>query len=155
VEVGVDGCGVPVHGFPLRAMATIYARLVSPDRLGPLDPVAERAVSAMRAEPYLVAGRNRPDTAIMQAADGVIVKGGAEGLMCAAIVGRGVGIAVKIRDGGAGRASGPALIRALAVLGILSPEQLDRLAPFARPPVLGGGRPVGEVVSDFDLDRRA
>src|SRR5205823_5397655 len=153
VHVGTDGCGVPVHGMPLRGMATIYARLGSPDRLGPLDPVARRAVAAMRAAPYMVAGRNRPDTAIMQEADGVIAKGGAEGLMCAAVVGRGVGIAVKIRDGGTGRASGPALIRALAVLGVLSSQQFDRLAPFARRPVLGGGRPVGEIVADFDLDR--
>jgi len=153
VRVGTDGCGVPVHGMPLRSMATIYARLASPDRLGRLEPFARRAVSAMRAEPYLVAGRNRPDTAIMREADDVIAKGGAEGLMCAALVSRGVGIAVKIRDGGAGRASGPALIRALAAFGVLSPEQLDRLAPFARPPVLGGGRPVGEIVADFGLDR--
>ena len=31
VHIGVDGCGVPVHGMPLRAMATAFARL----RTGP------------------------------------------------------------------------------------------------------------------------
>src|SRR5207302_4735079 len=28
--VGVDGCGVPVFGIPVRAMALMYARLVGP-----------------------------------------------------------------------------------------------------------------------------
>ncbi|MFM7718018.1 MAG: asparaginase, partial [Actinomycetota bacterium] len=37
-HVGVDGCGVPVHGLPLRAIATLFARLSVPERLGPLAP---------------------------------------------------------------------------------------------------------------------
>ena len=31
--VGVDGCGAPVHGLPLRGMATLFARLARPERL--------------------------------------------------------------------------------------------------------------------------
>ncbi len=84
VPVGVDGCGVPVHGMPLRSMATIYARLGTPDRWGDLGPHARRVADAMEAEPYLVAGRNRVDTALMQTVPGLIAKGGAEGLLCAA-----------------------------------------------------------------------
>ena len=34
--MGVDGCGVPVFGMPLRAMATLFARLARPERLGAL-----------------------------------------------------------------------------------------------------------------------
>jgi L-asparaginase II len=153
VHVGVDGCGVPVHGMPLRDMAQIYARLAAPDHLGDLEPSARRAVLAMRAEPYLVAGRSRPDTAVMQEAAGVIVKGGAEGLMCASLLERGIGVAVKLRDGGGGRASGPALIRALAALDVLDHDQLGRLSSFGRPLVVGGGWPVGELVAEFDLER--
>jgi L-asparaginase II len=152
VHVGVDGCGVPVHGMPLQAMATIYARLSAPDRWGQLAPDVRRAVEAMRAEPYLVAGRNRVDTAVMQAAPGLVVKGGAEGLMCAAWPDRGIGVAVKIRDG-APRASGPALIHALSSLGALEEEQRPRIAAFARPPVLGGGQAVGELIPSFQLER--
>lgn len=154
LRVGVDGCGVPVHGMPLRAMATIFARLGRPDAIDDrLAPFARRAVEAMRAQPYLVAGRNRADTAVMQATGDVVAKGGAEGLMCAGVLGQAIGVAVKVRDGGAGRASGPALIRALVVLGVLGAELPDSLAPFARPAVLGGGHPVGELVAEFDLDR--
>ncbi|MGH2555807.1 MAG: asparaginase [Actinomycetota bacterium] len=150
VRVGVDGCGVPVHGMPLRAMATIYARLSRPERLGALEEHARRAVGAMRAEPYMVAGRNRPDTAVMQEASAVIAKGGAEGLMCAALLDRGLGLAVKSRDG-AGRAAGPALIHVLRSMDALDGDAVSRLAPFARPAVLGGGESVGEIVPEFEL----
>lgn len=152
VRVGVDGCGVPVHGMPLRSMAKIYATLAVPERLGPLAPHAARAVRAMRTEPYLVAGRNRVDTAVMESTERVIVKAGAEGMMCAAMLDAGLGVAVKVRDGGL-RATGPALIRVLALLEALDEEALRRLEPFARAPVLGGGEPVGAMVADFELER--
>lgn len=150
VHVGVDGCGVPVHGMPLRAMATIYARLARPERLGELQEHAGRAVGAMRAEPYLVAGRNRPDTAVMREAAAVIAKGGAEGLMCAALLDRGLGLAVKSRDGGS-RAVGAALIHVLRSLDVLDDDGVSRLDRFARPPVLGGGEPVGQIEPVFEL----
>lgn len=147
---GVDGCGVPTFGLPLSAMATLFARLSLPEGLGDLAPQAQRCQEAMRAEPYLVAGRDRTDTAVMTVAPGIVVKSGAEALACAGIVGEGVGVAVRIADGGA-RASGPALIRALALLGALSDAQVESLARFARRPVTGGGRRVGDVIADFNL----
>jgi L-asparaginase II len=150
VHVGVDGCGVPVHGMPLGAMARIYARLTGSNDWGDLQPHVHAAVAAMTAEPYMVAGRNRVDTAVMQVAPGLIVKGGAEGLMCAGSLERGIGVAVKVRDGSP-RASGPALIRALAELALLDKRQLAAVAAFARPAVLGGGEPVGELEADFSL----
>jgi len=150
VRVGVDGCGVPVHGMPIRAMATIYARLASSGRLGDLEPHARRAVAAMIARPYLVAGRNRVDTAVMEARPGVAVKAGAEGMICAAIPDAGLGVALKVRDGSA-RATGPALIRALHLLGVLDEAAVEELDAFARPAVLGGGERAGDLVSDFEL----
>ena len=151
-EIGVDGCGVPVHGVPLSAMATLYARLAVPERLGRLAPRATRAVRAMRAHPFLVAGTRRTDTELMTAAPNVLSKGGAEALHCASLLDRGIGVAVKIADGG-DRASGPALVRALALLDAVSDAQLVELESVARRPVLGGGRPVGELVSDFRFRR--
>jgi len=150
LRVGVDGCGVPVHGMSLSSMATIYARLTTPSQWSALEPWVGRASQAMRAEPYLVAGRNRTDTAVMATAPGVIAKGGAEGLMCAAINAGNLGVAVKISDG-ASRAAGPAMVHALMLLGVLDAGALAGLAPFARPPVLGGGQPVGEMVPDFSF----
>lgn len=149
-RVGVDGCGVPVHQLPLRAMATIFARLGEPPTLGPLDPHASRAIRAMRAEPYLVAGRGRLDTALMRATENLIVKGGAEGLSCAAVLGGSLGIAVRVRDGSP-RATGPALLRTLELLELLAPSALESLLAHRRPPVFGGGVPVGELVAEFAL----
>jgi L-asparaginase II len=107
-------------------------------------------VAAMRRRPYLVAGRDRLCTAVMEAEPDVVVKVGAEGLVCAGVVGRGIGVAVKVADGSA-RAAEPALVRALTTLGVIDDSGIPSLAAFARPPVLGGGRPVGELVADFEL----
>ncbi len=150
--IGVDGCGVPVHAVPLSSMATLFARLARPERLGALAPTASRAVSAMRAQPFLVAGTGRTDTALMQAVPGVLSKGGAEALHCAALLDEGIGVAVKVADGG-DRASGPALLHALALLGAIGERHLAGLSSVARPAVLGGGRAVGELIPDFRLRR--
>jgi L-asparaginase II len=152
VRVGVDGCGVPVHGMPLQAMARIYAAFSAPEAWDGLGDHAQRAVGAMRAQPYVVAGRNRVDTAVMESLPGVVAKGGAEGLICATLLDRGVGIALKVRDGGH-RAAGPALIRVLMLLDVVDQDAARRLDRFRRPPVLGGGRPVGEIAAEFDLIR--
>ena len=152
VAIGTDGCGVPVHGMPLVSMAAIYGCLASPERLDAVGNHEKRAVEAMLAEPYMVAGRNRVDTAVMERREGVLVKVGAEGLICATVLDRGIGVAVKMRDGSS-RAAGPALIHVLSSLGALTGESLDALRPFVRPPVLGGGQQVGELVAEFQLER--
>jgi L-asparaginase II len=148
--VGIDGCGVPVHALRLSSMATLYARLAAPEGLGDLEPFVGRAIAAMGAHPYLVAGRDRVCTAVMEAVSGVVVKAGAEGLICAALPERGLGVAVKIADGSA-RAADPALLRVLALLDALDEGHQEPLRRFVRPSVLGGGRPVGDLVADFDL----
>jgi L-asparaginase II len=152
IAIGVDGCGVPVHGMPLLRMATLYARLGRPEPFGALGERIAECSAAMRAHPYLVAGRNRTDTAVMGASADLVVKSGAEGLACAAVPLAGLGVAVKVADGGE-RASGPALIRALALIGAFSDAELGELERFARRPVTGGGARVGEVVAEFHLRR--
>jgi L-asparaginase II len=153
IDVGVDGCGVPVFGMPLSALATIFARLARPGRLGELEPHASRGVAAMRAHPYLVAGRKREDSAIMQAVPGLVVKTGAEAVICAADAASGLGVAVKVADGGE-RAAPPALLRALELLGAVSSSHMRELDRFARPWVTGGGSRVGELVADVRLSTR-
>ncbi len=148
--VGVDGCGVPVHGLRLVSLARIYSKMTRPASLGGLGREAKRVVASMREEPYMVAGRNRVDTAVMQTKAGAVVKAGAEGLLCAALLGPGLGVAVKVGDGAA-RAVAPALIHVLSLLGELDEAQLEELAPYGRPAVLGGGERVGELVPMFEL----
>jgi L-asparaginase II len=151
-SVGVDGCGVPVHALSLREMATLYARLASGRGLGDLDRACARAVAAMGAAPYMVAGRDRVCTAVMEAASGVIVKVGAEGLVCAGVAASGLGVAVKAEDGSA-RAQAPAVVHVLEAVGALDGADLRRLERHARPPLVGGGEPVGHLEPVFRLQR--
>ena len=152
--IGVDGCGVPVHAVPLRGIATLFARLSAPERLGSLAETAASATAAMVAHPFLVAGTGRSDTALMSAIPGLVTKVGAEGLHAATVLGTGIGVAVRIEDG-ADRAAAPALLAALVGSGLVERAAAERpdLRPIARRPVLGGGRPVGEIVADVALRR--
>jgi L-asparaginase II len=138
--------------MPLRSMATVFARLARPERLDALGPFAERATAAMRAEPYLVGGRRRLDTDLMTVAPDVVAKEGAEALACAGVTSSGLGVAVKIADGG-WRATGPALIQVLREIDALSDRDVRELADHAHPSVVGGGRPVGELSVVFKLNR--
>jgi L-asparaginase II len=149
--IGVDGCGVPTPGMPLRAVATMYARLAAPE--GELAPYQQRAVTAMRSRPYLVGGRNRHDTAVMAATEGLLMKEGAEALDCIVALGAGIGVAVKVADGGY-RAAGPAAIAVLRHLGLLSAAERRALAPMALPDLRGGGRPVGRLEPVVELRSR-
>ncbi len=151
--VGVDGCGVPVHGVPLRAIATMYARLSTPDRAGDLAPQVARAIAAMRAQPYLVGGRGRDDTAVMQATPDIVMKEGAEALDCAVSLDAELGVAVKVADGGY-RAAGPAMIDVLELLGLIDASARRHLRPIAHPRVMGGARPQGMLEAVVELRRR-
>jgi L-asparaginase II len=151
--VGVDGCGVPVHGLSLRSIATMYARLSDPSSQGELAPHLGRALDAMRTQPYMVGGRERDDTALMQAVPGLVAKEGAEALDCAVDLGAGIGVAVKVADGGE-RAAGPALLAVLDQLGSIPRGARQALGPFAAPPVMGGGRPVGRLEAVVRLRSR-
>ncbi len=119
-ERGRDGCGIPVIGMPLRAMAKALARMADPSELPPLRAAAaERIVGAMMAHPYQVAGRERFDTYAMQAAPGrFAVKAGAEAVHAAIVPERGLGIALKGADG-AKRGSEVAMAAVLDHLGLL------------------------------------
>lgn len=128
---GVDGCGAPAWVLPLSGLATGFARLVAGTH--GLAPVA----AAMRAAPDLIGGEGSVDTELMRADRRVVAKRGAEAVLAAGLTprpgsGDGLGVAVKIEDGGA-RAVGPVVAAVLAALGARVPEAV------AAPPVLGGG----------------
>ena len=98
---GRDGCGIPVHPVPLRALALAAARFGDPASWpGGRAAAARRLGAAMVSEPWFVAGTGRLCTELL--ADGagqVLVKVGAEGVQFAALPHRGVGIALKVEDG--------------------------------------------------------
>jgi L-asparaginase II len=92
-----------------------------------------------------VAGRNRFDSAVMAAQPGVIVKGGAEGVCAAGVVGADVGIALKVMDGGR-RAADVAMAALLNYAGALDSSSLEAMSEFALTPVRNvAGRVVGVI----------
>jgi L-asparaginase II len=139
-HTGVDGCGAPLFAYSLTGLARAFRTLVLAE-----SGSERRIADVMRAHPWLVAGTGRPDTLLMLAVDGLLAKGGAEGVHAVALAG-GATIALKIDDGSP-RPRGTVLVAALDALGALPDNLAARsvLTGLARGHVLGGGREVGEV----------
>jgi L-asparaginase II len=161
IAVGIDGCGVPVFGVTVRAMALMYARLVAP----PLDWDAEtraackRIVGAMTSHPGMVGGTvERLDTEMMRATEGALIsKVGAEGVYTVGVLPqerwpRGLGLALKIEDGEDRRARPVAVIESLRQLGVLTQEAYEAVKPYSNFIVYNHrGDTVGEVRASFEL----
>ncbi len=135
---GIDGCSAPnfattVHGLA-RAMAKMAAGTTGSDTR---NLAAARLVAAMARHPDLVAGEGRACTELMRIMGGAaVVKTGAEGVFVAILPGPGLGVAIKIEDGGT-RASEAVMAALLVRLGVanaadpmvkkrLNPTQLNR-----------------------------
>lgn len=116
-HMGVDGCSVPTFALPLSALAQGFAWLGTGEGLTPeRASAAQRLVRACFAAPVLVAGEERFDTIVLRGlAPSAFVKGGAEGVHCAALPELGLGLALKIDDG-AKRAAERVLSEVLAAL---------------------------------------
>ena len=151
-RMGVDGCSVPTWSLPLSALAQGFARLGTGEGLSPTRAqAAQRLLRACFASPALVAGEGRFDTIAMRAlAPAIFVKGGAEGVHCAALPGLGLGVALKVDDG-----AKRGVERALSeVLAALLPEARAALADQLEGELLNWrGISVGRIVASNDLLR--
>ena len=127
VHTGVDGCGAPTAMISLRGLASAVRDLA----IG--NPAT---YAAMTSRPELVDGSGRHDTTLMRSVPGLVAKGGADGVYVAAHA-DGRAVALKIADGSE-RARLPVMLAAMQTLGF-------DVAAVAATPVLGHGRPVGEV----------
>jgi L-asparaginase II len=154
IRLGTDGCGVPTFGMPLRNMAIGYARLTSPENgLCPASAESLRIADAMAAAPVMISGAGSFNTTLLEVGGKEITcKGGAEGLFMVGVRGGDMGMAVKVSDAG-GRAQAPAVLAALAQLEILSEEQREKMAAFARPEVRNCHDDlVGEIRAVLELE---
>lgn len=99
---GIDGCSIPTFGIALRALALAFARLGTGQGLAPARALAaQRLRQAVARAPFMVGGTARVDTLLMEAlGERLFCKVGAEGVYCAAMPELGLGIALKIDDGG-------------------------------------------------------
>ncbi|MFP3949152.1 MAG: asparaginase, partial [Longimicrobiales bacterium] len=144
-ETATDGCGVVTFAFSLEETARIFARVARAAARGESAPA--RIVRAMTEHPFLVGGTARMDTDLMEVAgDRLFVKSGAEGMVCAGLPSRGLGIALKVEDGG-DRAAGPAFLALLRELDVLDDEELDSLLPRSRTVITDArDRAVGRLI---------
>jgi L-asparaginase II len=154
IGTAIDGCSLPTFYLPLASIATSLARYVEAARGG--DPAAARIMEAVAAFPEMIYERGGFDTELVRAL-GVrcIAKRGA---MAVFVIGLDtlqhgpIGITVKLEDGNIAQMP-PVVMRVLEQIGVLSPAELELLAPFRRIIVENcNGMRVGDVVSDFMLE---
>jgi L-asparaginase II len=100
IHVGVDGCSAPIHYFSIERMARGYARLSRPGAAfdEPVAGAVERITRAMWAAPAGHTGEPLYRK-VLGAEPRLLAKIGGNGVYCAGVVGRGVGLAMKIDDG--------------------------------------------------------
>ncbi|TDU87643.1 asparaginase [Kribbella voronezhensis] len=133
--VTVDGCGAPLLGMPLDGLARAFGRLAT----APAGTPDNRVATGMRRHPYLVGGQGHLNSEVMRLLPGVIAKGGAEGVIGMAAP-DGHAVAVKVIDGNP-RATTALGLTLLAKCGV----DISAADSLLRVPVLGGGRPVGQL----------
>lgn len=148
IGVGVDGCSAPVFFLPVQNMALMFAKLAE----GALDP-SVKVFDLMCANPEMIAGTDRFDTAFMNALGGrAVSKIGAEGIRCVGV--RGIpplGIALKIEDG-SGRASAAIMLEVLRQLNLISPNELGALSKYRTPALTNhAGVETGRIRIRFNL----
>lgn len=154
IEIGIDGCGVPVHGVPLERLAYGYARMAKPDELPEQRRnTIKRITTAMVNAPEMVGGTDRFCTDFMVVGRGRFFgKAGAEGVYCIGDLITGIGIAIKVEDGNP-RAVYPAAVEVLKQLNLLTEQQLEELKDYYHPKLRNARNEViGELVPNLKLE---
>ena len=138
--VAVDGCGAPLLSTSLVGLARAFRALALAEG-GPEGRVAD----AVRRHPEYVSGTRRDERALLEAVPGAIGKFGAEGCYAFALA-DGRSFALKVEDGG-DRARPVLMAAALRRSGVDAEPGVDGAAVrrTGETPLLGGGRPVGEI----------
>ena len=149
LEIGIDGCGVPVFYLPLFNMALAYARLSTPKLgdWGDYEIAATKIRDAMSAYPQVVSGTGRIDLAVNEVSNGrIIAKMGSDAVYCMAIKDENLGIAFKIEDGDY-LAITPMVIAVLKKFDLLTKSEAEKLDEQF-PPTLKNHR--GEVIGTIE-----
>ncbi|HEU4566739.1 MAG TPA: asparaginase [Marmoricola sp.] len=151
-HVAVDGCGAPLLSTSLVGLARAFGRLARGmrgldklDHREEADPLAHRVAEAIRAHPAYVSGSTRDELTLLTAIPGAIGKAGAESCYAVALP-DGRAFALKTDDGAA-RARPPVMAALLERHGVTAEPGVDAegVRRSGAQPLLGGGKPVGEI----------
>jgi L-asparaginase II len=120
---GIDGCSAPNFATSVRGLARAMASFATARDHGMVrERAMHRLTRAMAAYPDFIAGEGAACTELMRAMGGkVAIKYGAEAVYVAIVPALGLGMAVKIVDGGR-RAAEAAIAALLVRTGVLEPE---------------------------------
>ncbi|WP_193605943.1 asparaginase [Nocardioides dongkuii] len=142
--VAVDGCGAPLLSTSLVGLARAFRTLAVAS-----DGPERRIADAIRTHPAYVSGTTRDERALLTAIPGAIGKAGAESCHVVALT-DGRAFALKTDDG-APRVRPVLMAAALVRSGVDREDGVDGEAVRATGefPLLGGGRPVGEIRAVF------
>ena len=149
LEIGIDGCGVPVFYLPIYNMSLAYARLSTPKlgNWGEYELAATKIRNAMSKYPQVLSGTGRIDLAVSEVTNGrIIAKIGADAVYCLAVKDGDLGITFKIEDGDYS-AVNPMTIAVLKHLDLLTKDEAAELDKKF-PPVLKNHR--DEVIGTIE-----
>lgn len=153
---GIDGCSAPNYAVPLARLALGFARLAADRQDANYGNAPAVLADAMVAHPEMVSGDRRNDLALMRAGRGDwVTKIGAEGVQAIGVRSKGIGIAIKVVDGGK-RGLHPATVATLDQLNLLDDAQRSELSEWREPLVRNyRGIVTGKVRPAVVLDKAA
>ena len=139
---GTDGCSIPTFAIPLHNLALAFARVATGQGLRPGHAAAARRLrTAVARSPLMVSGTGRFDSRVMERlGERVFCKVGAEGVYCAALPERGVGVAIKMDDGNNARASEVVMAAAIEALVALDVDDAAFMRGFSEAPLRNWNR---------------
>ncbi len=146
----VDGCGAPLLSTSLVGLARAFRRLaLGLDGNDKPDERSQGVADAIRQHPAYVSGTTRDELALLTALPGSIGKAGAESCYAVALA-DGRSFALKTDDGAA-RVRPVLMAEMLRRVGVLDEDGVDAdtIRRTGELPLLGGGRPVGEIRASF------
>jgi L-asparaginase II len=95
-SVAVDGCGVPLFSTTVTGVAQSFRKL----GLAKAGTAEHHVAQEMRPHPFLIAGKNQPNTLTIEDSNGSLSKGGADGEVLGISTAEGASVGVRVIDGG-------------------------------------------------------
>lgn len=100
IQLGTDGCGLPVYALPLYHTAQAFLKLARPELIGEasISAAVRELTAAMNGRPEWVSGTDLLCPALLKDSN-IVAKGGAKGIYCFALKREGQAFVLKVMDG--------------------------------------------------------
>ena len=127
INIGIDGCGVPVFALPMRNIALAYAKLADPFNLSEdITEAINYDFTCINNHPEKINDYFTPSYYVNKNPD-LLMKEGSRGVICMAIKSRKLGIVIKLDDGWTDEFQGIIIARVLEQLKYDDKELIEQL----------------------------